>query len=322
MEALILAAGEGTRLRPLTYLRPKPLLPILNRPLLQWTLEYLNRFSVDRVILNTHHLAGQFETCLPSLEKGGIRELVTRFEPHILNTGGGLVNTRDFFRSDPFIVISGDILTDIDLIKAVDFHRSHDDPVTLVLHDYPEFNQIKVDSQGHILKLRKGDIHGLDFANIHILDRTVFKLLPAAGNFDITPAYQQIIDGGVTIRAYVSRNHYWRNIGTPLSYLKTHEELLTALCPPLFSTSPFFSSLLFKGEPGRILIHPEAIVEKGVEFSGWACIGKGCRLKTGCRIKNSVLWEEVTVESGSFVSESILGQGVHLKDNLQSGVIV
>jgi NDP-sugar pyrophosphorylase family protein len=372
MDALILAAGEGIRLRPLTYLRPKPLLPILNRPLLQWTLEYLNWFSIDRVILNTHHLAGQFETCLPSLDKGGIRELVTRYEPQILNTGGGLVNTRDFFRSDPFLVISGDILTDIDLIKAVDFHQRHNDPVTLVLHDYPEFNQIKVDSQGRILKLRKGDIHGLDFANIHILDRTVFNLLPASGSFDITPAYQKIIDEGVTVRAYVSQDHYWRNIGTPRSYLKAHEELLTAPRPPLsllrgtaggVSQLPVYnrydpsfprkresrfkdwipdrawndypgkdSLLQFTSEsspngnsqyfPRRIFVHPEATIEKGVEFFGWACVGKGCRLKAGCRIKNSVLWEEVIMESGSSVSESILGLGVHLKNNLQSEVLI
>ena len=157
MDALILAAGEGTRLRPLTYTKPKPLLPILNRPLLERTLEYLSRFSVDRVILNTHHLAGQFETYIPSLKIDGFHELATRYEPLLLNTGGGLVNTRDFFKSDPFMVISGDILTDIDLKKAVDFHQSHNDPVTLVLHDYPEFNQIKVDSAGRILKIRTGD---------------------------------------------------------------------------------------------------------------------------------------------------------------------
>ena len=71
-----------------------------------------------------------------------------------------------------------------------------------------------------------------------------------------------------------------------------------------------------------ILIHPETFIEPGVEFSGWVCIGKGCLLKTGCRIHNSVLWEDVTVEPGVFVSESILGQGVHLKDNLYGGVMI
>jgi mannose-1-phosphate guanylyltransferase len=314
MEALILAAGEGTRLLPLTRTRPKPLFPILNQPLLQWTLDYLSRFSIDRVILNTHYLADQIETYIGSLKKGGFQELATCNESSILNTGGGLVNTRDFFRSDPFMVISGDILSNIDLKKAVDFHQSHNDPVTLVLHDYPEFNQIKVDSNGRILKLRKGDVHGLDFANIHILDQSVFNFLPSSGSFDIIPAYQKMIDEGITIRAYVSQGHHWWNIGTPKTYLNVHEELLTG------NLVLGYNSL--KENLGGILIHPEAQVEKGVKFSGWACIGKGCLLKKGCRIHNSVLWEDVVVESGVSVSESILGKGVLLKDNLHGGVLI
>ena len=182
------------------------------------------------------------------------------------------MNTRDFFRSDPFLVISGDILTDIDLKKAVDFHQSHNDPVTLVLHDYPEFNQIKVDSNGRILKLRKGDVQGLDFTNIHILDQAVFNFLPTSGSFDIIPAYQQMIDEGITIRAYVSQGHHWWNIGTPASYLKVHEELLSGHLNPENSKSPSIplsqrgtnrlpiinppSPPFNKGRLGGILIHP------------------------------------------------------------------
>ncbi len=316
MDALILAAGEGTRLRPLTYTRPKPLLPILNRLLLERTLEYLSRFSVDRVILNTHHLASQFETYISSLKIDGIQELATRYEPLILNTGGGLVNTGDFFKSDPFMVISGDILTDIDLKKAVDFHQNHNDPVTLILHDYPEFNQIKVDSEGRILKIRKGDVQGLDFTNIHLLDKIVFKYLPSSGSFDIIPAYQQMIDEGITIRAYVSQGHHWWNIGTPASYLKVHEDLLST--PRLSNGNHELLSLnktmKDKRAEGfeRILIHPEAVIEPGVKFSGWACIGKGCLLKTGCQIRNSVIWEDVIVESGG------LHFGVHSRPGCSS----
>lgn len=312
---MILAAGEGTRLRPLTLLRPKPLVPILNRPLLQWTLDFLNRFSTDRVILNTHHLAEQFESTLLSMDTGGIRTLETRYEPRILNTGGGLVNVRDFFQTDPFLVISGDILTDIDIAKAVEFHKSHPDPVTLVLHDYPEFNQIQVDSRDHIQKFRKGDGQGLDFANIHILDRAVFNWLPAKGAFDITTAYQNIIDRGIPIHGYVSRGHYWRNIGTPETYIMVHQELLTT--PSL----PFLSSVANSFKAEGVLIHPQAIVEKSVEFSGWVCIGKGCHLKSGCRIENSVLWEDIEVESGTSISASIIGHPARIEKGLSGEIM-
>jgi mannose-1-phosphate guanylyltransferase len=319
MDALILAAGEGTRLLPLTRTRPKPLFPILNQPLLQLTLGYLNQFSIDRVILNTHHLANQFETYIPSLKIDGIQELATRYEPILLNTGGGLVNTRDFLKSDPFMVISGDILTDIDLKKAADFHQSHNDPVTLVLHDYPEFNQIKVNPDGRILKFRTGDGHGLDFTNIHILDQAVFRFLPTSGSFDIILAYQQMIDEGITIRAYVSQGHHWWNIGTPKTYLKVHEELLTT---PSLTLPPPRVRAGVGGLSKGILIHPEAHVEIGVEFSTWACIGKGCILKKGCRIQNSVLWEEVVVDPGITLSGSIVGDGVRVDKDLQEEILV
>ena len=319
MDALILAAGEGTRLLPLTRTRPKPLFPIFNRPLLDITFNYLSRFSVQRVILNTHHLAAQIEEFIQTQKEYRPFEIETRFEPQILNTGGAINNTRDFWRSDPFIVISGDIVTDIDLKKAVDFHQSHNDPVTLVLHDYPEFNQIKVDSNGRILKLRQGDVQGLDFANIHILDQAVFNFLPSSGSFDIIPGYQQMIDEGITIRAYVSQGHHWWNIGTPKTYLKVHEELLST---PSLTLPPLRGRAEVGGLSKRILIHPEARIEKGVEFSGWACIGKGCLLKKGCRIHNCILWEDVTVESGVFVTESILGDGVQVIKDIEGEILI
>ncbi len=94
------------------------------------------------MILNTHHLAAQIDDFVQTQKEYRSFEIETRFEPQILNTGGGIGNTRNFYRSDPFVVVNGDILTDIDLNKAIEFHQSHKGPVTLILHDYPEFNQL------------------------------------------------------------------------------------------------------------------------------------------------------------------------------------
>ncbi|OGP51322.1 MAG: hypothetical protein A2Y79_03865 [Deltaproteobacteria bacterium RBG_13_43_22] len=320
MEALILAAGEGTRLLPLTRTRPKPLFPILNQPLLQLTLGYLKQFSIDRVILNTHHLAGQIERFIQAQKEELTFKIETRFEPEILNTGGGIGNTRDFWRSDPFMVINGDILTDIDLYPAIDFHLSHKGPVTMILHDYPEFNQISVDALGRIKDFRDTRGQGLAFTGIHILGQEIFNYLPTSGSYEIIPNYQQMVERGLPVWAYVSRGHYWRDIGTPQSYLKLHEELLAghSNLENSFPSSPHFN----KGELGGILIHPDARIEKGVEFSGWACIGKGCLLKTGCRIMDSVLWEEVVVERKVSISESIIGRSVQLSRDCSGEVVV
>lgn len=313
MDALILAAGGGTRLLPLTRKRPKPLFPILNRPLLGITFNYLSHFSIQRAILNTHHLAPQMENFVQTQKKYWPSEIKTRFEPEILNTGGGISNIRDFCRSDPFVVINGDILTDIDLQQVIEFHQSHKGPVTLVLHDYYEFNNITVDGQGRIREFRKTDGQGLAFTGIHILGQDLFNHLPPTGSYAIIPIYQQMIREGIPIWAYVSKGHYWRDIGTPQSYLRVHEELLA---------SPSLSSFFIKKKLERILIHPEARIEKGVEFSGWACLGKGCYLKTGCHIHNAVLWKDVIVESGISISESILSDGVQAARDIHDEIIV
>jgi mannose-1-phosphate guanylyltransferase len=300
MEAMILAAGQGTRLLPLTQNRPKPLFPVLNRPLLEITLDYLSRFSLERVILNSHHLASQIENFVQIKKAGSLFEMKTSFEPKILGTGGGIGQTRDFWKSDWFLAINGDILTDMDLQKAIDFHRSHHGLVTLILHDYPEFNQISVHGSGLIQNFKQDK--GLAFTGIHILNKGIFDFLPASGPYEIIPVYQKMIQGGLPIWAYVSTGHYWRDMGTPKSYLKVHEEGLS-------------------GER-KVLIHPEARIEKGVAFSGWACIGKNGLLKKGCHVQNSVLWEDVTVEAGVSVFESIIGQGVHVQKNQQGGVLI
>lgn len=303
---MILAAGQGTRLLPLTCYKPKPLFPIRNQPLLEITLAYLRRFSFSRVILNTHHLAPQIEAFVKDRQPPWPFEITTRYEPEILGTGGGIGQTRDFWQESPFLIINGDIVTDIDLNEALDFHRNHGGPATLVLHDYPEFNQIAVDPFGRIQTFRQEKGEGLAFTGIHILDRKIFDYLPSSGAYDSIPVYQQMIREGIPIYAYISKGHYWRDIGTPKSYLQIHQEFP--------GDDPSFE--------GKIFIHPEAQIEKGVVFSGWASIGKGCRLQKGCHLSNSVLWESVVVPSGISVSDSVIGSGVYLIRNAEGAVIV
>jgi len=318
MEALILAAGEGTRLLPLTQRRPKPLFPILNQPLLHLTLAYLHQFTTHRVILNTHHLADQINEFVQAEKGMWPFEINTRFEPTILGTGGGIGNTRDFWKSDLFLVINSDIVTNIDLRPALEFHRKHAGPVTLILHDYPKFNQISVDPEGRIRDFGHKTGKGLAFTGIHLLNREIFNLFPPAGIYDIIPIYQKMIHQGIPIWAHITKGHYWRDIGTPRSYLQIHKELLAG---DLNLGHNFFDMRRQEGDR-RVLAHPETRIEKGVEFSGWACIGKGCFLKSGCRIHNSVIWEDVVVEPGISISESILGQGVHVKQDLQAEVLI
>jgi mannose-1-phosphate guanylyltransferase len=315
MEAMILAAGEGTRLRPLTYKRPKPLIPFLNAPLLEINLAYLRDFSIKRIIVNTHHLGDQVAEFVQSWRKKERFEVQLQFESEILGTGGGIARTRDFWTFQHFLVVNADILTDIDLNQVREFHLSHGGPVTLVLHDYPAFNQIEVDDQGRIQRFRTGSGRGLAFTGIHLLSREIFQHLPPSGSYDIIPVYQRMIDQGLTVRAFISQGHYWRDLGTPQSYLAAHEDILLNQ-----TSSIHLSALKIPIDP--FVLHPDVIPEEGIEINGWAVIGKGCHLKKGCRIANSVLWENVVLEKGVSVSDSIVADGVCVAADVHDRVLV
>jgi mannose-1-phosphate guanylyltransferase len=299
---MVLAAGEGTRLLPLTLGKPKPLFPLLNRPLLAWVFKYLHRFQVQRLFLNSHHLSKQMEAYLTGSEvPGGFGELQLRPEPVILGTGGGIKNSEGFWRFDPFLVLNGDIFTDIDLFPAIEFHRQQEGPVTLVLHDHPSFNNIIVDEQGRIRGLRAPSGGQWAFTGIHIMDREIFGYLPPVDYYDIIPVYQDLIRKGIPIRGYLVHGHYWRDMGTLQSYRRLHEDILTGRLPNVFR--PNQGGRRF---PSTWCLHPQALIEEGVWLEGWGAIGKDCRLGKGCRLRNSILWDRVTVREGVRIEGAIV----------------
>jgi NDP-sugar pyrophosphorylase family protein len=148
MKAMILAAGLGTRLLPLTEKRPKPLFPILDRPLIDVLIRRLQSAGCDAIIINTHHIADMIDQFVQARTYD--IPVVTRYESTILGTGGAIKNVEDFWNDDPFLVINGDIFTNIDLEEVYRFHRNHKHPATLVLHDVPQFNHVWVDTTDHI----------------------------------------------------------------------------------------------------------------------------------------------------------------------------
>jgi len=136
MKAMILAAGEGRRLRPLTTVCPKALMPVVNRPVIDRIIQFLKSHGVGEIIVNAHH---HYEKIVDHLKEGSCFDMKVevRVEKEILGTGGGIKNTRDFWDKAPFVVINGDILTDMDLRKAYESHLKRGNLATMVLHDLP-----------------------------------------------------------------------------------------------------------------------------------------------------------------------------------------
>lgn len=235
MKALILAAGFGTRLLPFTKNTPKALFPVAGRPLLHIIISSLQYAGCQAVIINTHHLYKKIDSYLA--RQNYAIPVITRYEPEILGTGGAIKNVADFWDDHPFMVINSDIVTDIDLKKVYEFHLNHGHPVTLVLHDDPRFNTVSVNKDGFIIKFhdstplpsssasdsnscRTGEIEKLTFTGIQVLDPQVLERIPDNIFSNSIDTYRELISENKKLCAFISKEYYWKDVGSPESYSK------------------------------------------------------------------------------------------------------
>ena len=223
MKALILSAGLGTRLRPYTDHAPKPLFTICGRPLLDITITRLIEAGCESIMINTHHLHAQIEAFIA--QQTYAIPIETRYEPHILGTGGAIINVKDFWNDQPFMVINADIVTTIDFREVYDFHCQHGHPATLVLTDDPEFNSVITDADGFVAEFHQSSgapdqstESALTFTGIQVLDPQILKFIATEMPASSIDAYIRMIAKGEKIKAYISHNAHWKDIGTAERY--------------------------------------------------------------------------------------------------------
>jgi NDP-sugar pyrophosphorylase family protein len=232
MKALILAAGLGTRLRPYTNHTPKALFTISDRPLLDIMITRLIEAGCEAIIINTHHLHDQIESYI--VQQSYAIPVLTRLEPQILGTGGAIKNVKDFWNDHPFMVINGDIVTTIDFKQVYRYHCQHLYPATLVLVDDPELNSVACDAEGFVVEFTQrgemmngADPSALTFTGIQVLDPEILKFIPTGVPSSTIDAYIRMIAKGRKIKAFISKNAYWKDIGTAERYKSAVFETLT-----------------------------------------------------------------------------------------------
>ncbi|MBH0208347.1 MAG: NDP-sugar synthase, partial [Nitrospira sp.] len=228
-KAMILAAGLGTRLRPLTNTIPKPLLPIAGTPLIVWNLLLLKRHGFHQVVINLHYLGPMIEQALGDGSKFGMR-IIYSHEPVILGTGGGIKKAEPYFSGEPVLILNADTLVELDLEALWDFHRSRGAVATLVLREDPEADRwgvVEVGEQDRILRItgrgvrEAATIARRMFAGIHILHPRLLQQVPKGVASSIIDPYVAAIERGEPVLGYDLRG-YWSDIGTPERY--THAE--------------------------------------------------------------------------------------------------
>ena len=299
MKAMILAAGMGSRLLPLTLSRPKPLVPVGNRAIIYHTITWLKAHGVDEIVVNAHHHRNQIYDYLDEGRPFGIRIHVSE-EPEILGTGGGIRKTRWFWDTEPFIVVNGDILTDIDLSLAYETHQKRGDLATLVLHDFKPFNQIKVDENRNILDISAEPKTGrLAFTGIHIMNPEVLDHIPPDRFSCILECYRALIRENRPLRGHLVQNHYWRDAGTIESYIEANRETLNG--------APFLL-----GRDCRIHDH--------ARLKDWAVLGDGVSLEKNASVVRSILWGNVIVGKDVKIIDSIVATAGEVTENLMNAI--
>jgi mannose-1-phosphate guanylyltransferase len=288
MKAMILAAGLGTRLRPYSSLRPKPLFPVVDNPLLLHTIKQLRAYGIEEILINCHHLKDQIVTLL-----SGEPDIYLQQEEKILGTGGGMRKAVQFFGKEPVLIVNGDIFHTIDIRSVIDNHHSSGAAATLVVHDYPRFNSVTIDENRMIRCFGElgSNKKQLAFTGIHIIDPGLLKIIQEDTFANIIDCYTWWIGKGAAIIGLEVENHYWTDMGTPQNYLDLHGALLKE--KRFGCKDPFF-------------IGQNVTMADDVILNDWVSIGSSSSIGSGASLKRVVVWDGAMVADGAQISDAII----------------
>ncbi len=226
MKAMILAAGRGERLRPLTNQIPKPLIPVADKPLIHHTLSYLKNCGIEEVVINLHHLGDQIQSYVGDGSRWGLR-IHYSLERQLLGTGGGIQKAAPYLLQETFVVLNGDILLELDLKEVVAFHKENNADVTMVLRKDPDvdrFGAIEVDGYDRVrqilgrIPIPKAPRKRLMFTGVHVLEPEVFSHMPSDLDvFSIIDVYVAMLLDEARIMGYPMTG-FWADLGTKGRY--------------------------------------------------------------------------------------------------------
>jgi len=290
MQAMILAAGFGTRLLPHSALRPKPLFPVLNTPLLLATIARLHRAGFNHIIVNAHHLRGQIKAAL-----AGLPGVLLLEEEDILGTGGGLRGAMPYLRSEPLLVANGDIYHLIDFAEIYQTHCRAAVPVTMVMHDFPRFNTVTV-ANGQVVGFdTPAAASNLAFTGLHVINPEVLPDIEAGVFSSIIDHYRQLLRQGVVIRCHDATGTFWTDMGNEADYLALHAGLLRREIPrwPELAVGTVDEPTL----PPLQLIGRNAAISQDCQLDDWLSIG-AASIGGGAALARVVVWDGVSITGG------------------------
>jgi mannose-1-phosphate guanylyltransferase len=327
MKAVILVGGEGTRLHPLTLNTPKAMVPILNKPFLEYLILYLKEHSVRDIILTTSYLPHRIQSHFGDGTDLGTRLTYLIEEPPLGSAGA--VKNASAFLDEPFFVINGDIITGIDLRAMMRRHRKIKPRVSLALTpaDNPTiYGMVETDGKGMVKRFVEKPspeevTTNMINAGIYILEPEVLSHIPPS-----TPStferhlFPLLLKKGEPILSYPSAS-YWIDIGTPEKYLRVNHDLLLNKAPSLATYYAQISSNC-RIHPsaqieGPVLIGEDCVIARGARVKGPAVLGPRCQLEEDAVIDGAILWPESRVGKKAFLKNCTAGYRCYIQDGSQ-----
>ncbi len=303
-QAMILAAGVGSRLDPLTRNLPKPMVPIINKPVMEHILELLKKHGFTEVVMNLHHLGSCIKEYFGDGSKWGVKVHYS-MEEDLLGTAGGVKRVSSFFK-DTFLVIGGDDLADLDLSRMIRYHEEKRAVATIALslvEDPSQYGIAQLNERGRITRFLEKPKDATIFSNtantgVYLFEPEILDLIPHGEFYDFgNHLFPKLLQLKKPFYGYLTAS-YWSDVGHLESYRNAHYDALAGRVNMIFPV---------KEQRKMVWIGDDVEIDPTAEVGYPVVIGSGCRIKAGAKVlEDSVLGSNCTIEEGAVVRRSIL----------------
>jgi len=334
MKAVVLVGGQGSRLRPITYDVPKAMVPLRNRPFMDFMVEFLKGGGLNGAVLSLGYLPDPIQEYFDGRDLHGF-SIDYAVEDRALGTAGGIKNAEEYLDGGPIVVVNGDVLSGVRLGEAIAKHKESDALATITLtsvEDPTAYGLVEVDHDMMVRRFLEKPAAdevttNLINAGIYVLEPEVLTMIPAGQESSIEREIFPYLQTEGRLRAYVSSS-YWKDIGTPRSYLAASQDVLSGHV----GAGEHFDFLQVApsvkvGKGVKVLppvsVAPGCVLENGATVGGRSSLGRGCRVGANAVVEGSILFDGAEVESGTVVRGSIIGPSARVgQDAIVRGLSV
>ncbi len=339
MKAVILAGGKGTRLLPLTQKLPKPLVPLLNKPVMEYSIELLKKHGITEIIITLQYLSDKIRNYFGDGSQWGVQ--ITYLQENIPLGTAGSVKNAEHLLDEPFLVISGDALTDFNLMAGVDYHTQKHALFTIFMKEVKKPNKfgiIETDKEGHIRRFVEKPLKEQEFSKvvntgIYVVDPFVLCMMEKGKEYDFSKdIFPKLIKNGMSLYGYHA-NGYWKDIGSHEDYRQAQYDMLDKkvqvnipgeeVLPNLWVGSNVqMESNVTINRPAYI--GNDSYLGDQVVIGKYTIIGKSSRINKDCELSRSIVWDDVTIDhtTSSAIKNVTVAPRYQISDGYKVGTSV